>query len=96
MKSNATTTRRTPSRRQAKVAPKSVPELGPPGTTPQAQADESEPDFDIGDIRPTVIIAPELRGRRDFVVVRDPDDTDAEYESRCNLLKLLLDYAEKE
>jgi hypothetical protein len=42
-----------------------------------------------------VIVAPELRGRRDFVVVREPDETDEDYQSRCELLALLLDHAEK-
>jgi hypothetical protein len=44
---------------------------------------------------PTVIVAPELHGRRDGVVIREPDDTDAEYQARCELVALLLDHAEK-
>jgi hypothetical protein len=42
-----------------------------------------------------VIVAPELKGRRDFAVIREPDDTDADYEARCKLVALLFDVAEK-
>jgi hypothetical protein len=45
-------------------------------------------------VRPTVIVAPELRGRHDFAVTREPDETDEEYQSRCELVALLLDHAE--
>jgi hypothetical protein len=48
------------------------------------------------DIRPVVIVAPELRGRRDSVVIREQDDTDADYQSRCDLVALLLNHAEKD
>jgi hypothetical protein len=94
MKSNTTASRRTASRRRPKAAPASAPDLRSPVTAPAAVSDE--PEFDMNDVRPTVIVAPELRGRHDFVVVRDPDDTDADYESRCNLFKLLLDHVERE
>ncbi len=53
------------------------------------------PEFALPAARPTVIVAPELRGRRDFVVVREPDETDAEYQSRCDLFAVLLDHVEK-
>jgi len=46
----------------------------------------------VTDVRPTVIVAPELRGRQDFCVVREPDETDEEYQSRCELFTLLLDH----
>jgi|HubBroStandDraft_1064217.scaffolds.fasta_scaffold215748_2 hypothetical protein len=49
-----------------------------------------------GEARPTVIVAPELKGRRDFAVIREPDDSDADYEARCKLVALLLDVAEKD
>jgi len=94
MKSNTTASRRTASRRRPKAAPTIAPEFRSLVAAPAAESDE--PEFDTSDIRPTVIVAPELRGQRDFVVVRDPDDTDADYETRCNLFKLLLDHVEKE
>ena len=53
------------------------------------------PDLDTSDTRLVVIVAPELHGRRDFAVIRGPDDTDADYASRCELLALLLDHADK-
>jgi hypothetical protein len=49
----------------------------------------------LPEVQPTVIVAPELVGRRDFAVVREPDDTDADYQARCDLLALLLDHAHK-
>jgi hypothetical protein len=55
----------------------------------------SDAELAPADAPPTVIVAPELRGRRDGVVIREPDDTDADYEARCDLVALLLDYAEK-
>jgi hypothetical protein len=55
----------------------------------------SDAELAPADAPPTVIVAPELRGSRDGVVVREPDDTDADYEARRDLLTLLLDYAEK-
>ena len=60
------------------------------------QTSEQTSDPVSGEVRPTVIVAPELRGRRDFTVVREPDDTDADYEARCKLVALLLDVAEKD
>jgi hypothetical protein len=60
-----------------------------PAEEPQAGPGSTE-------IRPTVIVVAELRGRRDFAVIREPDETDEDYQSRCELLALLLDYAEKE
>jgi len=54
------------------------------------------PDPDLTDPRPTVLVAPELAGRRDYTVIREPDDTDADYEARVDLFALMLDHAEKE
>jgi hypothetical protein len=47
------------------------------------------------DIKPTVIVAPGVLGD-DAVVVRHPDDTDAEYQARCDLFALLLEHAKKD
>jgi len=43
-----------------------------------------------------VLVAPELAGRCDYTVVREPDDNDADYEARVDLFALLLDHTEKE
>lgn len=50
---------------------------------------------DFADTRPTVIVAPDVLGQ-DAVVVRHPEDTDSEYQSRCELFALLLEHSEKE
>ncbi len=57
----------------------------------------SQPDIDplLLEARPVVYVARELRGKRDGVVVRRDDDTDAEYQARSELFNLLLDHAEK-
>ena len=60
---------------------------------PPLPAEEPQSGLDSTEIRPTVIVAPELRGRRDFAVIREPDETDEDYRSRCELLALLLDNA---
>ena len=44
---------------------------------------------------PTVIVAPGTLGD-DAIVVRHPDDTDAEYQSRCDLFALLQENASKD
>jgi hypothetical protein len=44
--------------------------------------------------RPVVYVARELRGKRDGVVIRGDEDSDADYQSRTELLALLLDHAE--
>jgi len=62
---------------------------------PPLPVEEPRPDPSSAEFRPTVIVAPELRGRQDFVVIREPDETDEDYQSRCELVALLLDYAEK-
>ena len=62
---------------------------------PRLPVDEPQSDPGLAELRPTVIVAPELRGRRDFAVIREPDETDEDYQSRCELVALLLDYAEK-
>lgn len=56
-----------------------------------------DPQTDLGlpEARPAVIGAPELRGRRDLVVIREPDETGADYQARCDLVALLLGHAEK-
>jgi hypothetical protein len=56
------------------------------------------PQSDLGstELRPTVIVAPELRGRRDFAVIREPDETDEDYQSRCELVAVLLDHSKKD
>jgi hypothetical protein len=58
-------------------------------------AEDPQSDGILPEVRPTVIVAPELRGRRDFAVIREPDETDEDYRSRCELLALLLDHAAK-
>lgn len=65
-------------------------EIRPPPPVEEPQSDPGSTEF-----RPTVIVAPELRGRRDFAVIREPGETDEDYQSRCELVALLLDYAEK-
>ena len=62
---------------------------------PLPPQDPPLPDIDPDDLRPVVIVASELRGRRDFDVVREDDDTDEDYASRCALVSLILDHAEK-
>jgi hypothetical protein len=62
---------------------------------PPLPVDEPQSDPGLTEFRPTVIVAPELRGRRDFLVIREPDETDEDYQSRCELVALLLNYAEK-
>jgi hypothetical protein len=47
------------------------------------------------DFRPTVIVAPGVLGKG-AVVVRHPDDTDSEYQARCELFALLLEHSEKQ
>jgi len=47
------------------------------------------------DMQPTVIVAPEVLGES-AIVVRHPDDTDSEYQARCDLFALLLEHAEKD
>jgi len=46
----------------------------------------------LADKRPRVIAAPELLDRP-FTVVREEDDTDASYDSRCELFALLVEAA---
>jgi len=60
------------------------------------ETNERTSDPTQGEGRSTVIVAPELKGRRDFAVIREPDDTDADYEARCKLVALLLDVAQKD
>jgi hypothetical protein len=62
---------------------------------PKAPAEVSQPDLGLAEAPPTVIVAPELRGRRDLVVIREPDETGADYRARCDLVALLLGHAEK-
>jgi hypothetical protein len=61
----------------------------------QAHNDLPLPEIDPNDTRPVVIVAPELRGQRDFVVVRRPDDSDEDYRRRCELMALILDHEDK-
>ena len=66
-------------------------EIRPPQPLPQ-------PDLNplLLEARPVVYVARELKGRLgDLVVTREPDDTDADYRSRTELLALLLDFAER-
>jgi hypothetical protein len=65
-------------------------EIRPPPPVEEPQSEPGPTEF-----RPTVIVAPELQGRRDFAVIREPGETDEDYRSRCELVALLLDYAEK-
>ena len=76
-------------RRKATYSP-TMNEIRPPLP---AKAHQPEPGF--AGPRPTVIVAPELRGRHDFQVVREPDETDEGYRSRCELVALLLDHTRK-
>jgi hypothetical protein len=46
-------------------------------------------------MKPTVIVAPGVLGDS-ATVVRYPDDTDSEYQARCDLFALLLEHAEKD
>jgi len=48
-----------------------------------------------GDAEPAVIAPPERKGRRDLTVVRQPDETDADYEARSSFVALLVDAVEK-
>jgi hypothetical protein len=63
-------------------------------TRPDLPADQ-QPAVETPVARPVLIVAPELNARRDFAVLREASDTDADYQSRCDLLALLLDHAEK-
>ncbi len=45
--------------------------------------------------RPTPNVAPERKGRRDLTVVRQSDETDADYVARCELVALLIDAVEQ-
>jgi hypothetical protein len=63
-------------------------------TSPDLPAGE-QPELDLSDTWLVVIVAPEVRSRRDFTVIREPDDTDEDYQSRCELVTLLLDHADK-
>ena len=53
-------------------------------------------DLGLPDAWPTVIVAPEMHGRRDFVVIRETGEPDADYQSRCDQFVLLLDHAAKD
>jgi hypothetical protein len=55
--------------------------------------DEPFPDVDPADMNPVVIVAPELKGRDDYVVVREPEDTDETYHARCALFRAILSHA---
>jgi hypothetical protein len=48
-----------------------------------------------GDAAPAVIAPPERKGRRDLTVIRQPDETDADYEARCSFVTLLHHAVEK-
>jgi hypothetical protein len=50
---------------------------------------------EASDMKPTVIVAPGVLGDG-AIVVRHPDDTDSEYQARCDLFALLLEHAEKD
>ena len=60
--------------------------------SPNPDASPPLPVIDPNDTRPVLIVAPELRGQRDIVVVRQPDDTDQDYEQRCEPMALILDH----
>lgn len=62
---------------------------------PPLPAEEPQSARGSTEVRPTVIVAPELRGKRDFAVIREPDESDEDYRSRCELVALLLDHAEQ-
>ena len=47
------------------------------------------------DADPAVLAPPERKRRRDLAVVRQPDETDTDYEARCSFVALLLDAVEK-
>jgi len=64
-------------------------------TTNPAQSEDLQLEPDAPDARPVLIVAPDVVGGRDFVVIRELDDTDMDYQSRCDLLELLLDHADR-
>jgi hypothetical protein len=49
----------------------------------------------LGDAESPTIAPPERKGRRDLAVIRQPDETDADYEARCSFVSRLLDAVEK-
>ena len=49
-----------------------------------------------GATEPAAIVPPERTGRRDLIVVRQPGETDADYETRCSFVALLLDAVEQD
>jgi len=59
----------------------------------QAPTEPAEP-AEAAELWPHVAVAPGLLERR-HVVVRDDDDTDADYEARTRLLAAALDHARK-
>ena len=62
---------------------------------PKTLTGETRPALSPPEIRPVVIVAPGAGDPRDFVVVREPDDTDADYQARADLFALLLDHIGK-
>ena len=62
---------------------------------PLPPTDEPRPDPGRPDAEPVVIVAPELRDRRDLVVVREPGESDADYQARCELFALLREHIER-
>ncbi len=62
---------------------------------PKTLTGETQPTLSPSEIRPVVIVAPDAGDPRDFVVVRELDDTDADYQARMDLFSLLLDPTRK-
>ncbi|MDR3658287.1 MAG: hypothetical protein P4L48_22325 [Mycobacterium sp.] len=75
------------------IRPPQPPENDP---APNLDASPPLPEIDPNDTRPVVIVAPELRGQLDAVVVRTADDTDETYQSRCALFALILENARED
>jgi hypothetical protein len=58
------------------------------------ETDEQTVEPAQGKPEPTVIAAPERKGRCDLTVVRQTGETDADYKARCKYIALLLDAVE--
>lgn len=62
---------------------------------PPSPIEGSQPGLGLPETRPTVTVVPELQGRLDPVVIRDPDEPDADYHDRFDFVMLTLNRTEK-
>ncbi len=50
--------------------------------------------FSDEEVQPTMTVAPEPKGRRGVTVIREPDETDSDYEARCAFMARVIDAVE--